>query len=209
VFEPLPGSAMEADAIAADAVPADGVLRLSGAGATRDAFVEDAPGRRVLHLATHAYVLPERCGAHRPLLRSGLAFAGANRGREAGRVAGAGDGILTAEEIASLDLSGVEWVVLSACETGLGEVRAGEGVVGLRRAFERAGAGTVIMSLWDVDDGAARAFMRALYASRRSGLPTSEAMREAGLGILARQRALGRSTHPYFWGGFTAIGDWH
>jgi CHAT domain-containing protein len=204
VFEPLPGSATEADAIAA-AVPDGGVLRLGGAAATRASFVEDAPGRRILHLATHAYVLPEHCGAHRPLLRSGLAFAGANRRAGNG---GVGDGILTAEEIATLDLSGVEWVVLSACDTGLGEMRAGEGVVGLRHAFERAGAGTVIMSLWDVDDGAAGAFMRELYAGRRSGLSTSAAMRQAGLGILARQRVLGRSTHPYFWGGFTAVGDW-
>jgi CHAT domain-containing protein len=208
VFEPLPGSASEADEIAAAAVPREAVIRLSGATASREAFVRDAPGHKVLHLATHAYVLPERCGAHQPLLRSGLAFAGANGRSAAGGVPGADDGILTAEEIASLDLSGVEWVVLSACDTGLGEVRAGEGVVGLRRAFEGAGAGTVIVSLWDVDDGAARAFMRALYAGRRSGLPTAEAMRQAGLGILARQRALGRSTHPYFWGGFVAAGDW-
>jgi len=208
MFEPLPGSVAEADEIATGAIREERVLRLSGAAASREAFVERAPGYRVLHLATHAYVLPEHCCSHRPLLRSGLAFAGANRRAEAGGVPGADDGILTAEEIASLDLSGVEWVVLSACETGLGEVRAGEGVVGLRRAFERAGAGTVIMSLWDVDDGAARAFMRALYAARRSGLATSEAMRRAGLAILARQRSLGRSTHPYLWGGFTAVGDW-
>ena len=73
------------------------------------------------------------------------------------------DGILTAEEVAALDLGGVEWAVLSACDTGVGEIKAGEGVFGLRRAFQIAGVRTVIMSLWAVDDQAARRWMRALY----------------------------------------------
>ena len=203
-FEPLPGAAAEAEAVAALGDPTGEVIRLGGAAASKAAFEAGAPGRRVLHLATHAYVLPERCGRDRPLLRTGLAFAGANgRGGPANR-----DGILTGEEIAALDLSSVEWVVLSACDSGLGEVRSGEGVVGLRRAFERAGAGAVIMSLWDQDDAAASLFMRDVYGARRSGLSTAEAMRDAGLRMIARQRARGRSTHPYFWGGFVAAGDW-
>ena len=203
-FEPLPGAAAEAEAVAALGDATGEVIRLSGAAASKASFEAGAPGRRVLHLATHAYVLPERCGRERPLLRAGLAFAGANgRGGPANR-----DGILTGEEIATLDLSSVEWVVLSACDSGLGEVRSGEGVVGLRRAFERAGAGAVIMSLWDQDDAAASLFMRDVYGARRSGLSTAAAMREAGLRMIARQRARGRSTHPYFWGGFVAAGDW-
>ena len=203
-FEPLPGAAAEADAVAALGDATGEVIRLSGAAASKESFEAGAPGRRVLHLATHAYVLPERCGRDRPLLRAGLAVAGANgRGGPANR-----DGILTGEEIAALDLSSVEWVVLSACDSGLGEVRAGEGVVGLRRAVERAGAGAVIMSLWDQDDAAASLFMRDVYGARRSGLSTAEAMRDAGLRMIARQRARGRSTHPYFWGGFVAAGDW-
>ena len=74
--------------------------------------------------------------------------------------------MLTAEEVAALDLSGVEWAVLSGCDTGVGEVRAGEGVFGLRRAFQVAGVQTVIMSLWPVEDQATRQWMTTLYDSR-------------------------------------------
>ena len=84
---------------------------------------------------------------------AGLAFAGANRHV---RASGQEDGILTAEEVAGLNLQGTGWVVLSACDTGVGAITIGEGVVGLRRAFEIAGARTVIMSLWSVQDQAAR-----------------------------------------------------
>jgi CHAT domain-containing protein len=68
---------------------------------------------------------------------------------------------------------------------------------------------TVIMSLWGADDGAARAFMRALYTARGAGLSTAEAMRQAASELLGFQRRAGRSTHPYYWGGFVAAGDWH
>jgi len=157
----------------------DGVLDLRDAAATETTLKSSAAGRRVLHLATHGFFLDgEACGSplatargigglaeapaaaagetaqpvngENPLLLSGLVLAGANHRASAG--SGEDDGILTAEEIASLDLSGVEWAVLSACETGVGNVRAGEGVFGLRRAFQVAGAGTLIMSLWSVDE---------------------------------------------------------
>ena len=141
-------------------------------------------------------------GTKRPVApRSGLAFAGANR-RD-------GFGFLTGEQIAHLDLTGVGWVVLSACDTGLGDLRSGEGVVGLRHAFQRAGASTIIMSLWGADDGAARTFMRALYTGRGAGLSTAEAMRQAASTLLRFQRRNGRSTHPYHWGGFVAAGGWN
>ena len=92
--------------------------------------------------------------------------------------------------------------------TGVGKVLAGEGVVGLRRAFEVAGAGTLIMSLWAVDDGATRVWMRSLYENRLAGLSTAEAVRAADLAIIEAQRRRGGTTHPYFWGGFVAAGDW-
>jgi CHAT domain-containing protein/tetratricopeptide (TPR) repeat protein len=142
-----------------------------------------------------------------PLLLSGLAMAGANR-RAAAR-ADEDDGILTAEEVASLNLKGVEWAVLSACDTGLGEIKAGEGVFGLRRAFQVAGAHTVIMSLWSVEDRAAMEWMRALYEGRlRRGLDTAEAVREASISVLHQRRARGQSVHPFYWAGFVASGDW-
>ena len=109
-----------------------------------------------------------------PLLLSGLALAGANRRAAAGP--DEDDGILTAEEVASLNLQGTEWAVLSACDTGLGEIKAGEGVFGLRRAFQIAGARTVIMSLWSVDDRATRPWMRALYEGGSQGLNTADAV---------------------------------
>jgi CHAT domain-containing protein/tetratricopeptide (TPR) repeat protein len=225
-FGTLPGAAGEAREVAALLRSGGDDIVLEGSAARADAFSQDAPGKRILHLATHAFVLPERCAVtpdrgsvadldsvptEHPLLRSGLAFAGANRRAAANAEAGAGrieDGILTAEEIAGLDLSGVEWVVLSACDTGLGEIHAGEGVAGLRHAFERAGARTVIMSLWGADDASARAFMRALYAARSTGATTAEAMRRAAADLIAFQRAHGRTTQPYYWGGFVATGDW-
>jgi CHAT domain-containing protein len=142
-----------------------------------------------------------------PLLLSGLALAGANR-RSAAR-SGRDDGILTAEEIAGLDLHGTEWAVLSACDTGLGEIRAGEGVFGLRRAFQIAGARTVIMSLWSVDDRATRSWMRTLYAGRfQRGLDTAGAVRDASLSALRDRRARHLSTHPFYWAAFVAAGDW-
>ena len=142
-----------------------------------------------------------------PLRLSGLALAGANR-RSAARP-GRDDGILTAEEIAGLDLHGTEWAVLSACDTGLGEIRAGEGVFGLRRAFQIAGARTVIMSLWSVDDRATRSWMRTLYAGRfQQGLDTARAVREASLSALRDRRARRLSTHPFYWAAFVAAGDW-
>ena len=113
------------------------------------------------------------------------------------------------EEVASLELEGVEWAVLSACDTGVGEVTAGEGVLGLRRAFQVAGARTVIMSLWSVDDQAARAWMRALYQNRfQKHLSTMDAVHAASLSLLRDRRVRGQSTHPFYWAGFVAAGDW-
>jgi CHAT domain-containing protein/tetratricopeptide (TPR) repeat protein len=142
-----------------------------------------------------------------PLVLSGLAFAGANRRAAAGQ--DEDDGILTGEEVAALNLEGVEWAVLSACNTGLGEVRAGEGVLGLRRAFQTAGVRTVIMSLWSVEDRATSAWMRALYERRLvEGLDTAEAVHEASLTVLRERRARGQSAHPFYWAAFVAAGDW-
>ena len=200
---------------------------LIGRDASETAFKRDAAGHRVLHLATHGFFLNGDCAAapigtrgvgglssagprrppDNPLLLSGLALAGANRRALAGP--DEDDGILTAEEVASLDLSGVEWAVLSACDTGVGEIHAGEGVFGLRRAFQVAGARTVVMSLWSVDDQATRAWMRALYEGRfQRSLSTADAVHQASLSVLRDRRAKGLSTHPFYWAAFVAAGDW-
>ena len=116
--------------------------------------------------------------------------------------------MLTAEEVAALNLGGVEWAVLSGCDTGVGEVRVGEGVFGLRRAFQVAGAKAVIMSLWPVEDQSTRRWMTTLYAGRLlKKLSTSDAVREASLAVLRQRRTKGLS-HPFYWAGFVAAGDW-
>ncbi|MGD0631690.1 MAG: CHAT domain-containing tetratricopeptide repeat protein [Terracidiphilus sp.] len=174
---------------------------LTGSEATRERFLEAAPTARVLHVATHAFVLDKACGKGNPLLHSGLVFAGANRDRQAS--------VLTAQQIASLDLEGVDWAVLSACSTGNGELHDGEGVLGLVRSFRVAGAKTVVMTLWPVDDAIARRFMRSLYAERFARQRTSaDAAWLATRSLLAERRAAGKSTHPWYWAGFVASGAW-
>ena len=138
---------------------------------------------------------------------AGLALAGANHRADAGP--DEEDGVLTAMEIANLDLDGVEWAVLSACDTGVGESVSGEGVFGFRRAFRIAGARTVVMSLWPVEDDATLAWMTSLYESRlENGMSTAASVRQAGIDLLQARRENGLSTHPFFWGAFIAAGDW-
>ncbi|MFC2172432.1 tetratricopeptide repeat protein [Acidobacteriota bacterium] len=204
---------------------------LTGPLASEAAFKRQASGKRVLHLATHGFFLGSDCPStldvtdsqlffaelektrsssfvgENPLLLSGLALAGANHREKAGP--DDEDGILTAEEIAAMDLNGVEWAVLSACNTGLGEIKAGEGVFGLRRAFQIAGARTVIMSLWSVEDKAALEWMKDLYKARFvNEMSTAESVHHATLKSFRRAKKKYRSTHPYYWAGFVAAGDW-
>lgn len=210
-FAPLPRAAAEGRLLAERWREAGlgAATRLTGDDATEAAVKRLAAENEVLHFATHAFVLPRDClgaagGVPGPLVRSGLALAGANRPA----VASGQDGILTAEEVASLDLRRARWVVLSACETGLGDLQDGEGVLGLQRAFRVAGARTLVMSLWRVGDEEARRFMDVLYTSRLAGAPSLQAVRQASLAVLRERRAEGRSTHPYHWGAFISAGDW-
>jgi CHAT domain-containing protein len=99
--------------------------------------------------------------------------------------------------------------VLSACGTGLGEIVAGEGILGLQRAFAVAGAQTVVMSLWPVEDESTRNWMRELYTRRlEQNLTTIESVHIATQTILEDRRRAGKSTHPFYWGAFIATGDW-
>jgi len=166
-----------------------------------------------------------------PLILSGVVLAGANLppvtdslGLPTGE-----DGILTAEEIVSLDLRNTELVVLSACETGLGKVGGGEGVMGLQRAFHMTGARTVVASLWKVHDAATRALMTEFYKNLwKKKLGKLEALRQAQLTMLKRydpkagtlrrweikpanQSKLpksGRPLPPFYWAAFVLSGDW-
>lgn len=135
-----------------------------------------------------------------------LAFAGA--GRPPREAADENEGWLTAEEVATLDLRGVEWVVLSACQSGLDEAWIRDGVTGMRRAFLLAGARAVIASQWSVEDTSTREWMTALHAAREAGaLAASDAARAASRAVLAARRDAKRSTHPFYWAAFAATGD--
>ncbi|MFN8548732.1 MAG: CHAT domain-containing tetratricopeptide repeat protein [Candidatus Eisenbacteria bacterium] len=205
---------------------------LRDAAASEAAFKADAPRSSVLHLATHGFFLAGDCNEDantrglggvvadtapvdslgRPELRlAGLVLAGANRAINAGDggTPSGDDGILTADEIATLDLRSVQWAVLSACDTGLGEPRAGEGVLGLRRSFLIAGVRTIVMSLWSIDDAATARWMTELYRVRYGEAQSAmHAVALADQRILASRREAGESTHPFYWAAFQVSGDW-
>jgi CHAT domain-containing protein/Tfp pilus assembly protein PilF len=241
VFTALPGTKGEASALGAILT---GARIFTGAQAS-EALLKQAGGPSILHVATHGFFLPDqpqdaadaaqaesrgmvlsaggsaRVEGENPLLRSGLALAGANRGR-----GGEGeDGVLTALEAAGLDLWGTKLVVLSACETGVGEVKNGNGVYGLRRALVLAGAESQVMSLWQVSDEATRDLMIGYYKRLQAGEGRTEALRAVQLEMLrgsgqvqstkdrglstehAGQTKLSHS-HPFFWASFIQSGDW-
>ncbi len=149
---------------------------------------------------------PTELAAREQTLRlAGLALAGANR--RAFASATEEDGVLTAEEIATLDLSHTQEVALSACDTGVGDLAVGEGVFGVQRAFQLAGARHMVMSLWSVDDASARAWMQAYYSARLEGRQApAEAARTAARARLAALRRAGAAEHPSAWAGFIASG---
>jgi CHAT domain-containing protein/Tfp pilus assembly protein PilF len=216
-FAPLNGTAQEARAIQA-LFPDAHVL--TGVRATKSALKQvDAPS--ILHIATHGFFLgdtaesaspeqgkpvakdtrsmPVSARIENPLLRSGLALSGANLNKR-----GTEDGIFTALEASNLNLWGTKLVTLSACDTGLGEVRNGEGVYGLRRAFFLSGAETLVMSLWPVSDEVTRETMIAYYTGLKHGLGRGEALHQAELSMMKRK---GRQ-HPFYWASFIQSGEW-
>jgi CHAT domain-containing protein len=223
----LPGTLQEVEEIASQWSAEAGaganaeVVFLTGATATDSAFAVNASRKRRLHLATHGFFVDARCAvpdapgddpSSNPLQLSGLAFS-----RPDGKHDSTNDGFLIAEEIAALDLHGVECAVLSACETGVGNVVTGEGILGLRRAFQVAGVRTVIMSLWAVSDEPTRDWMRALYSAQlQQRLGTVTAVQQAYLRSLEARRKRQAScapceacsTHPFFWASFVAAGEW-
>jgi CHAT domain-containing protein len=213
-FRQLPGTTDEISAIKRlfqTSYPDVLVQELRRADATSAAFRAKASQCRYLHLATHGFFAPaevqslhnkpglnydpgrylarsETAGCP-PALLSGLALAGANHhATSVDDILRAGDdGIVTALEVSELDLHDTDLVVLSACETGLGRVAGGEGALGLQRAFQTAGAQTVVTSLWSVDDNTTRQLMSAFYHNLwDKKLPKLEALRQAQLALLRR-----------------------
>lgn len=187
-------------------------------GAALEEAVKRARSPRLLHLATHGFFLGEQSyagdaaadvnpGLENPMMRSGLFFAGAERALLGARPPeGLEDGVLTAYEAAALDLQGTELVVLSACETGLGQVRNGEGVFGLRRALQIAGARAVLMSLWAVPDRETQELMGLFYDKWLAGAENHDALRAAQLEMRERIRTRYGKDLAHYWGGFILVG---
>jgi CHAT domain-containing protein len=133
------------------------------------------------------------------MLRSGLILAGGNKfWKNTNKEIAGDDGIVTAKEIANLDLSNCQLVVLSACETGLGDVNGSEGVFGLQRAFKMAGVKNIIMSLWKVPDAQTAELFEIFYAECFKGKTIPEAFREA-------QNKMKTKYNPYYWAGFVLL----
>ena len=225
-----------------------GLTVLEGTEAREERFCDEAVRHRFVHVATHGFFAPPSLRSalqgsddavrsasvseagpiitgYPPGLLSGLALAGANLDPEPNRP----DGILTASEVENLDLRGVQVAVLSACETGLGDVAGGEGLLGIQRAFQVAGAQAVVASLWQVSDTATRTLMERFYDNMiQKKMGTLEALREAQLWMLREEqpwmlhegqdRGLVRTdrpaenestrTSPFFWAAFVLSGDW-
>ncbi|GBE76429.1 hypothetical protein myaer87_36560 [Microcystis aeruginosa NIES-87] len=211
-FPGLPGTEQEAKAIK-NILPQATVL--TGSQATENA-VKQVKKPNILHIATHGFFKPESNLSERnpgernsplqgernvienPLLRSGLVLAGVTIGQSAGD-----DGVLTALETTNLNLVGTKLVVLSACDTGKGDIKIGQGVYGLRRALVIAGSESQLISLWKVSDDATKDLMVAYYGRLQKGEGRSEALRQIQLGMLKGEK----QKHPFYWASFIPSGD--
>jgi CHAT domain-containing protein len=192
------------------------VTTLSGKAATEESFKAlDGDSQQVLHMGTHGFFLPVQekktkesdikgsntfAVQQNPMFRSGLVLAGGNRAWKGDPgVPGKEDGILTAYDIAQMDLSGTDLVVLSACETALGDLQGNEGVIGLQRAFKMAGVKQIIVSLWKVNDKATAELMTHFYKNWLSGQTTREALHNAQLKLKEKKPS------PYYWAAFVLV----
>jgi CHAT domain-containing protein len=210
----LPGTKVEVEGIS-------GILKLGGYKVTlseqneaTEAKLKSMSAPSLVHIATHGYFLQDTGGdavgvvaenaKNNPLLRSGLLLAGASKtikGEVMPNLESNDNGVLTAYEAMNLNLNGTDLIVLSACETGLGDVRAGEGVYGLQRSFIVAGAKALVMSLWKVDDAATQALMTNFYTNLSKGGSKAKAFKQAQLQLMTKYK------DPYYWGAFVMIGN--
>ncbi|MEJ7636401.1 MAG: CHAT domain-containing protein [Singulisphaera sp.] len=210
-WPPLPGTGLEAKAIAEVLTRWAGreCAPLLGERASEVA-IKSAVRPRVVVMCTHAYDLNGETHdgtVADPLLRCGLVLAGANRSGKVPLPRG-DDGILTALEILGLDLRPTELVILSACESGLGQLRFGEGVAGLRQAFQLAGARAVVATLWKVPDAESRELTTRFFEAYTRGPDAAAALGAAQRALIRARREDKRirAAHPYFWAAYTTTG---
>jgi CHAT domain-containing protein len=218
-WTPLPASEREGQQVASLL----GTRLISDAAATT-AALQRQPGPRVLHIATHGFFVADQESTpteplrviqegspllrslrqEDPQLRSGLVLAGANQpGLDP-----TDDGYLTAAEALNLKLKGTELVVLSACSTGQGEIRTGEGVYGLQRSLTVAGARSTLLSLWKVDDAATADFMSRYYRRLKAGEGRADALAAVQAEFRNGTAGNGQWTEPYYWAAWQLVGDW-
>ena len=175
-------------------------------------YIKGENNLNIIHIATHGFFLSDKDPEKEfysiesnPLMRSGLLLAGSQKAFFDDRIdfnarPGKEDGVLTAYEVMNLDLRNTELVVLSACETGLGEVKNGEGVYGLQRSFIIAGAKSIIISLWKVDDEATKDLMLKFYENLAAGNEKFESLASAQREMMEKYK------DPYYWGAFILSG---
>ncbi len=215
LIAPLPGTEIEVQKISELFNNANRKInKFTQEKATEENF-KNIKAPYILHIATHGYFLGDLSeiegdnvfgvdvekAVQNPLLRSGLLLSGASNFLNFDASQASGDnGILTAYEVKNMDFRGTDLVVMSACETGLGEVMNGEGVYGLQRSFQVAGANSIIMSLWTVDDKTTQELMVEFYTRYLQGVEKIEAFRQARLVIKEKYQ------EPYYWGAFKLLG---
>ncbi len=229
-FNPLPGAREEAKTIGA-MLGKDKASVYTGPEAIEE-LLNQKIAPVILHLATHGFfidgpkfkepvrnrgfsissdlnqalVIP-KMNIENPMLRSGIALAGANNSIKTSEM-DESDGIVTAVKILGLRLRGTDMVVLSACDTGLGEVKTGEGVYGLRRAFIQSGTKSLVMSMWQVPDQETKELMVEFYKNYLSGkLNRSQALRQAALKQIQVTKERYGNANPYYWGAFLFLGE--
>ncbi len=233
IFKPLANVKLEIEEIS-EILRDKKIIKFTGKNASEENF-KSLKSPASLHLATHGFLLPETgwqqffqeneeplmisrnrnpghfvkgANTDNPMHRSGIALAGANRLIKGEKIPpDSEDGIVTAEEVSGINLEDTYLAVLSACSTGKGEIKAGEGVMGLRRAFISAGARTLIMTLWDIPDKEARLIMGEFYKKLSSGKSKQNSLREAKISLIESLRKENKSPHPILWASFILSGE--
>jgi CHAT domain-containing protein len=196
-FEDLPGTEREVKSVEQILTSQQWDVKSNFGSEASEWHLKNDVNPAILHIATHGFFLPENLTSGvNSMIRSGIVLAGVNNHQAIYE-----DGILTAYEATNLNLDSTYLIVLSACETGLGEIENGEGVYGLQRGFTVAGAKHLLMSLWKVDDFATSFLMEQFYRSWLSGNEIHYAIKSAQVELRKQY------PDPYYWGAFVLLGN--